>query len=78
VVHDLVQDVAPGSQPPMDFDLGGDVPVLATALEPSPHLDAPAIDDVPVLDTGTEDHWGHAVVDDQLQHHDDPGMDLFT
>jgi hypothetical protein len=77
VVHDPVQDGAPGSGPPMDFDLG-DVPVLASANEPAVHLDAPVIDDVPVLDTGSDDHWVHSVIDDQLHHQDDHGMDLFT
>jgi hypothetical protein len=74
----VVHDTVPGQGPPMDFDLGGgDVPVLASAEEPAVHLDAPVIDDVPVLDTSSADHWGHEAID-QLHHQEDQGMDLFT
>jgi hypothetical protein len=77
VVHDVVPGAAPGSGPPMDFDLGSDVPILASAQESAVHLAEPVIDDVPVVDTGSEDHWVH-VIDDQFHHQDDPGLDLFT
>jgi hypothetical protein len=63
----------------MDFDLGGDVPVLASAEDVSAQLAAPVIDDAPDVNTaGLDDHWDHALVDDQQHHQDDPGMDLFT
>jgi hypothetical protein len=78
----VVHDVTPGDAPPMDFDLGGDVPVLASATETSGHLAEPGVDDAHVLDTvGSEDHWDQGVdilSDDQLHHHDDPGIDFFT
>jgi hypothetical protein len=77
VVHDAPPSVAPGSGPPMDFDLGGNVPVLASAVDSAAHLDTPVIDDVHAIDTGSVDHWTH-VIDDQIQHHDDPGMDFFS
>jgi hypothetical protein len=74
----VVHDTLPGDGAPMDFDLGGDVPVLASA-DASPDLGAPLVDDVPVLDTvGSDDHWDHGIVDDQQHHQDDPGLDIFT
>jgi hypothetical protein len=75
----VVHDTLPGDGPPMDFDLGGDVPVLASAEDASAQLAAPVIDDVPDLNAAIpDDHWDHAIVDDQQHHQDDPGMDLFT
>lgn len=78
VVHEIASGVTPGQGPPMDFDLGGDVPVLAAHDEPVVHLDQPELDDVPVLDSGQEQHWGHDVIDDQAHHQDDSGLDFFT
>jgi hypothetical protein len=75
----VVHDVAPGDAPPMDFDLGGDVPVLASAVDTSVHQADPGVDDVPVLDTaGADEHWHDAGIDDQLHHQGDPGIDFFT
>jgi|KBSSwiStaDraftv2_1062776.scaffolds.fasta_scaffold16188_3 hypothetical protein len=74
----VVHDFAPGSAPPMDFDLGGDVPVLAAHDEPVVHLDQPVLEDVPVLDSGQDQPWGHDVIDDHAHHQDDSGLDLFT
>jgi hypothetical protein len=56
----------------------GAVPVVAPADDPSLHFDGPVVDDAPVLDDGPQDDWGHAVVDDHLPQHDDPGFDIFS
>jgi hypothetical protein len=56
----------------------GAVPVVALADDPSLHFDGPVVDDAPVLDDGPQDDWGHAVVDDHLPQHDDPGFDIFS
>jgi hypothetical protein len=81
IVTDLVNtdDQVPTTFGGFDDSSGdGDMPAVAPADDPSLHFDGPVVDDAPVLDDGPQDDWGHAVVDDHLPQHDDPGFDIFS
>lgn len=85
VVSDVVHtdDQVPAGFDGVDDGSGdGGVPAVALADDPSLHFDGPVIDDAPVVDApvldGAQDDWSHAVVDDHLPQHDDPGFDVFS
>jgi hypothetical protein len=74
--HDdlLTSGIDGGDDPSGD----GAVPAVALADDPSLHFDGPVVDNAPVLDDVPQDDWGHAVVDDHVPQHDDPGFDVFS
>jgi hypothetical protein len=83
--HTIVTDVVDTHDAPVPtgFDGGdvsgdGGVPSIALADDPSLHFDGPVIDDAPMPDAVSDGDWSHAVVDDHLPQHDDPGFDIFS
>ena len=63
--HALLDSAAPGV----------DVPIVAVVDDPALQLDAPVIDDFPIVDAAPEPEWMHHVVDDHHPTPDDPGFD---
>ncbi|WP_101950615.1 IniB N-terminal domain-containing protein [Mycobacterium sp. 3519A] len=73
----VVDDPGAAVQSGVDMLADAGVPDVATADDASLHFDGPVVDDVPIIDTPTEDTWSHAAPEDHHLDADGTGLDIF-
>lgn len=77
VTTELVNDPDTALQSGLDVLADHQVPDVATVDDASLQLDAPVIDDSPVVDTHVQDDWSHTAPDDHHLDAETPSFDIF-